>query len=274
MHRRGRERQIHADNITTLPTPPSIHFFSEDTATITQRAKCPPRYKGTNYKTPPIQHADVGLIYHSCLISVFQHKSHEDSAHRVGLLALSYTRFLSPFLLCTHFETKTHRSRPELASTTPAPHCRHQTETDTREDTDRHLSTTTDVDWYSPVHQDHICKSLKPLPVLFWAALPVKLVDMKTKHSSYTLADAEPTDPIDGSQLHWSQHKTTDEDTADNTTKHTQAHFWFYVFPPTWNSAFPSRSFPHLFIFSSDFLTTCIPVKLSPFLSAIFSLIF
>lgn len=97
---------------------------------------------------------------------------------------------------------------------------------------------------------------------------------MKTKHSSYTLADAEPTDPIDGSQLHWSQHKTTDEDTADNTTKHTQAHFWFYVFPPTWNSAFPSRSFPHLFIFSSDFLTTCIPVKLSPFLSAIFSLIF
>lgn len=53
------------------------------------------------------------------------------------------------------------------------------------------------------------------------------LVDMKTTHSSSTSADAVPTDPIDESHPRHigAQHKTTDEDTADNTIKHTQSPF-------------------------------------------------
>lgn len=82
------------------------------------------------------------------------------------------------------------------------------------------------------------------------------LVDMKTTHSSSTSADAVPTDPIDESHPRHigAQHKTTDEDTADNTIKHTQSPFrpifGFYVFPPTWKSASLSCSFSYLFIFS------------------------
>lgn len=66
----------HHHSATTIS---SIHFFSEDTATIIQRAKRPLRYTGINYKALPIQHDDVGLIYHSFLISAF--KTHEDNAH-------------------------------------------------------------------------------------------------------------------------------------------------------------------------------------------------
>lgn len=108
------------------------------------------------------------------------------------------------------------------------------------------------------------------------------LVDMKTTHSSSTSADAVPTDPIDESHPRHigAQHKTTDEDTADNTIKHTQSPFrpifGFMCFLPRGNQLLfslalspISSSFP-----CSGFLTTCIPVKLPPlpffFLSAVF----
>lgn len=76
-----RERQIHADNITTPQPPSQVSTSSVRTQPLSYRGPNVPRDKGINCKTPPIQHDDVGLIYHSFLISALQHKSHEDNAH-------------------------------------------------------------------------------------------------------------------------------------------------------------------------------------------------
>lgn len=108
-------------------------------------------------------------------------------------------------------------------------------ETDTREDTastqtegsDRHLSV------QQMMHTDtiqstkiRILKALA-LPVLFWAPLLACCLENNTFQATHspTLADAEPTDPIDEShpesscsQSHWIQHKTTDEDKTLLTT--------------------------------------------------------
>lgn len=56
---------------------------------------------------PSIQHADVGLIHHSIVISAFLHKIHGDICRVWGVLVLSYTRSLpSVFPLLRHFETQ------------------------------------------------------------------------------------------------------------------------------------------------------------------------
>lgn len=137
-------------------------IFSEDTTTFIQRAKRPPRHKGTNDKTPPpppppTQHDDVGLIYHSLLISASQHKTHEDNAHFSRAGSFGHWATLGPSRLLP-FMLRHKRWHIEAGQSL---HRKTQMETDTREDTastqsdgsDRHLSA------QQLMHTDTICST-------------------------------------------------------------------------------------------------------------------
>lgn len=163
-----------------------------------------PETRGTNYKTPSIQHAGVGLIYHSFLVSAFQHKRRATSkgwCWRAGGWALSYTwgpssRLVFPIPILRH-KWMTHWKQAKACIYNPTTLCLHQTETDTREDTastqtegrDWHLGTTCILMLIS-------CHLPKPRP--FLCGFGLCCWHQKPIQATHSLAPA-PTDPIDDS---------------------------------------------------------------------------
>lgn len=120
-----KERHIHADN-TTTEQPPSQ---PSPLRTQPQSYRGPQRDKAVNYKIPPNQHEDVGLIFPA------QEPRRLRTLLEGGeIWALSYTWSLPPSPSLNHYwDTSALSTRPKLAST--AHHCLHQMETDTMEDT-------------------------------------------------------------------------------------------------------------------------------------------
>lgn len=206
------------------------------------------RNKGISYKTPT-QHDDVGLIPpipHLCIPA-------QDPRRQRTLLRVASSGHWA--ILGPPPPTIT-VSYPFWDTLKQAKAC-----TNTkwrlipREDT---ASTQTDIFRYHRWRIPVLCRATtsdlsKPLPILYCFGLSIaRPLPQTTYFRKYTptLADAEPTDPIDEShpepscsQSHWLQHKTTDEDKTLLTTPwstlkvhscvpfHTDIHFFLSLFP-------------------------------------------
>lgn len=210
------------------------------------------RNKGISYKTPT-QHDDVGLIPpipHLCIPAQDPRRQRTllgvaSSGHWATLGPPPPTFTVSyPFWDKSNWHIEAGQSLHQ-----------HQMKTDTQRrhsiHPDRHLPIPQmmHTGTGSPTTSD----LSKPLPILYCFGLSIaRPLPQTTYFRKYTptLADAEPTDPIDEShpepscsQSHWLQHKTTDEDKTLLTTPwstlkahscvpfHTDIHFFLSLFP-------------------------------------------
>lgn len=123
-------------------TTSSIHFFSEDTTTIIQRAKCPLRQGDKlqdNTHSPWRCRTDIPLIPHHASTRTTK-TTH--TSRGWGVLGTELHLVPSPFFLAHPFWDTNEWHIEAGQSLHLHPHCLHQMETDTSEDT---ASTQTDV---------------------------------------------------------------------------------------------------------------------------------
>lgn len=231
------ERQIHADNISTQQPPSRASTSSVRTQPLSYRG---PNISWETRGCATSHPLNMTICRTDTTHSSFLHPSTRatkttHTSEGGEFWALSYTWPPASHLhrLPAHFEAKkkkqlTHGSRPKLAPTPDedwhpekTQHPPRQTSPDTTDDAHR----------YFAAQQHESCQSLCPSRTVFFSFFSFSGLSIASRTTYFrkktlpTLADGDPTDPVDESHLepscsqsHWLQHKTTDEDKTLLTT--------------------------------------------------------
>lgn len=246
-----RERQIHADNISTQQPPCQASTSSVKTQPLSYRGpKSPEKQRDKLQDTYSTWWCRTDTTHSSSLHPSTRSTKTTHTPEGGEFWALSYTWSPSSHFHCflPILRQLTHWSRPKLAPTPNEDWYPEKTQNPPRQTSS---DTTDDAYRYFAVQQHQTCQSLCPsCTVLGYPLLAHCLRQHISGNTLPTLADAEPTDPIDEShpepscsQSHWLQHKTTDEDKTLLTTPwstlkahscvpfHTDIHFFLSLFP-------------------------------------------